>query len=844
MDNSAITSQSNPTPLVCSVTPIIVGSPPSPANVIELSSPSTPPTPLTFLASLSKTPSRKTTNPDTNGENTICHGVRQVRRVPRNNPGREKKSITGPSKEHKQRTRSPKTTTRREIKIVEGDSLIVGHDKREKKGATTKRMKKRDGVADKKLYARVSKVKSSENLDLDANIPSSKVCNNTLPLVGDDMDNESSELQLEQAIKRRHDWTPAREVTTPVVDVAELHSSPCGKVVTRMHGVGTLLSDYGFSGVVETSLGTKSESFRNAPTTKRPMELQKFSTVPAIPTPTESSTTEDVQGSSSKQQRVKAKKPQKGKLTTITSHATAKYCVADQTVDLDYIQNVAPKSPRRKNISNRPSGMKHSNSGRGNSSTLKNDNGRPVFRVVPPLEAFKSFEGQELLFGTSSQLERGYPEYQCDETQDTQHSRSNSAAVSELAVPYRISSEGKNLGSSLFGLSGSKNLWSASARDLTGAVFEVDEIDFQEPSMGLSVLATKSRCHPSNRGPPRRNLVDVDNVPDKKLVDIDTTEGENGNHSSVADNIVDRENLNSKISANTSETNLECAPQNKPAFSRFTTSELAKNVAAYGFKPIKSRDNMISLLEKCWETQSKTSMPESKPNQGTDDAQKNGFRKENHSDVRVRPYSATLANRRPPKKRQAKALSKFQEPNNLLPIENSTTTASMLPIEHVISSHTILINDDQLSDSVGETVSLLPSLDHNGNGTTLQENMLEIKSPATPNARHSGQGSSSASFSIEPPSLASQITKAIKSQPRTRAFNGLKQPTWYEKILMYDPIQLEDLAAWLNTDGFGRIGEDREVGPGVVREWCESKGVCCVWKKQVSGRSHCLPMVS
>lgn len=267
MDNTAITSQSSSTPLVCSVTPIIVGSPPSPANVIELSSPSTPPTPLTLLASLSETPSRKTTNPDTNGENTICHGVRQVRRVPRNNP------VTGPSKEHKQRTRSPKTTTRREIKIVEGDRLIVGHDKREKKGETTKRMKKRDGVADKKLYARVSKVKSSENLDLDAKIPSSKVCNNTLPLVGDDMDNGSSELKLEQAIKRRHDWTPTREVTTPVVDVAELHSSPCGKAVTRMHGVGTLLSDYGFSGVVETSLGTKSESFRNAPTTKRPMEV-------------------------------------------------------------------------------------------------------------------------------------------------------------------------------------------------------------------------------------------------------------------------------------------------------------------------------------------------------------------------------------------------------------------------------------------------------------------------------------------------------------------------------------------------------------------------------------------
>ncbi|OAX82608.1 structure-specific endonuclease subunit SLX4 [Emergomyces africanus] len=100
----------------------------------------------------------------------------------------------------------------------------------------------------------------------------------------------------------------------------------------------------------------------------------------------------------------------------------------------------------------------------------------------------------------------------------------------------------------------------------------------------------------------------------------------------------------------------------------------------------------------------------------------------------------------------------------------------------------------------------------------------------------SEKASSSITSVLNLPSLSSRITEAIKSQPRIRAFNGLKQPTWYEKILMYDPIQLEDLAVWLNTDGFGRIGEDREVGPGVVREWCESKGICCVWKKKASGR--------
>ncbi|KAL2415504.1 hypothetical protein ABEF95_000548 [Exophiala dermatitidis] len=55
-------------------------------------------------------------------------------------------------------------------------------------------------------------------------------------------------------------------------------------------------------------------------------------------------------------------------------------------------------------------------------------------------------------------------------------------------------------------------------------------------------------------------------------------------------------------------------------------------------------------------------------------------------------------------------------------------------------------------------------------------------------------------------------------------------PTWREKILMYDPIVLEDLTVWLNTQGFAVIGEDREVSALEVREWCEMNGVCCLWK--------------
>jgi hypothetical protein len=48
---------------------------------------------------------------------------------------------------------------------------------------------------------------------------------------------------------------------------------------------------------------------------------------------------------------------------------------------------------------------------------------------------------------------------------------------------------------------------------------------------------------------------------------------------------------------------------------------------------------------------------------------------------------------------------------------------------------------------------------------------------------------------------------------------------------MYDPIILEDFATWLNIEGLGLIHEDREVSAEFVRQWCESNGICCGFRK-------------
>ena len=93
------------------------------------------------------------------------------------------------------------------------------------------------------------------------------------------------------------------------------------------------------------------------------------------------------------------------------------------------------------------------------------------------------------------------------------------------------------------------------------------------------------------------------------------------------------------------------------------------------------------------------------------------------------------------------------------------------------------------------------------------------------------------------PNINSQITEAITKYVASPTRDHQRDPTWHEKILLYDPIVLEDLAAWLNTEGFGLIGEDREVSALEVRSWCEMKGVCCYavgggWRGNVKGKAR------
>lgn len=154
-----------------------------------------------------------------------------------------------------------------------------------------------------------------------------------------------------------------------------------------------------------------------------------------------------------------------------------------------------------------------------------------------------------------------------------------------------------------------------------------------------------------------------------------------------------------------------------------------------------------------------------------------------------------------------------------------------------------------------------PSKTHNGARTTSEDNVLS--DPNLPPLHCIP--TKLLEWTHIKPNVFAQITTHVRSLPPT---TDPAKPTWHEKILMYDPIVLEDLTAYLNTSTSIRVfkkatqkqvkawnqqrkadgkpalvvekgedgkrdGEDvlvveKELEAYMIQGWCESLSVCCI----------------
>ena len=214
---------------------------------------------------------------------------------------------------------------------------------------------------------------------------------------------------------------------------------------------------------------------------------------------------------------------------------------------------------------------------------------------------------------------------------------------------------------------------------------------------------------------------------------------------------------------------------------------------------------------------------------------------------------------RPPKQRAL-----VSDPSTQPRKRKQTKTTTISASQSVPKSDSWL-NIDEISDSDSPTTPSPPRRRASSSPPAVQPLQLSPASRPTikmtaPAAVASTARSEDSQWPTTRSILFPQITAAVKSAPRS---TDSGTPSWWEKTLLYDPIVLEDLTAWLNEQGMcvdvkrqkpkpkskGRKKKDVEavdgvdewdvheeqVHPWMVQKWCEEKSICCLWKEGLRG---------
>lgn len=522
---------------------------------------------------------------------------------------------------------------------------------------------------------------------------------------------------------------------------------------------------------------------------------------------------------SAQRSSTKAKNSRKSKPATITSLTTAPYDTRDATL-IDYMSPKRSDKHPTKKTSTKPRATKSSKTKKGTSKKAEDP---PVFKVAPPVDSLKSLDDQVLLFGTCSQLARdsspglAVPRKPETASQLLDHPSENPSKSDSRQRPSKLSV--------------SKNLWSASSRDLNDKLADIEVVDLESPGTSNSSHASeKSHGLSQTKG----SSVDIVGLPHRSASAGCTAREEDDEKRSVVGNCGKNEPHTGGNSTSIPDpavkqlgtADLEADGHQMPHYRGFSTAELAEQIAAFGFKPIKNRNKAVSLLERCWESQHKKSVRAVAPSNSTEEPVVSASAAADGAEA------SALNTTFPPKTvKETKDSTKTQTRAGSKSCKNRTKTTEQRQINQP---------NESISNSSGQ-LSVSASIPEVADSTDEDSNPAPSNqpdpSPIPPLAATvSNNPAKSADRNPErTPEIAKQITLAVQMQPRMHEVNGTKQPTWYEKILMYDPICLDDLTVWLNTQGLGRIGEDSEVNRLTVREWCESKGVCCTWRKAGPG---------
>lgn len=447
--------------------------------------------------------------------------------------------------------------------------------------------------------------------------------------------------------------------------------------------------------------------------------------------------------------------------------------------------------------------------------TSRSKRQQPEVVILSPEEAVKSLNEQDLIFGTCSQLEREDSPTMIRDLQAAIHESEQNMASQPTNSLLQRAGGGSMSTSTVSRFRAPKSLWSVAARDLDGSLIDAEVVDLTEsPSFKPSMANKQVTAGSIPENPPYEEKIresDSISQPSKRIHNQDEApKPEASEHTHLS----------------------------MPNYNDFTDAVLSERVTEFGFKPLKNRRKMVELLEKCWETKYGPSLYIN----DTSDQQAGPA----SSTSRVASARLQVPEGQPSKTKESReatkpktaAGSKRTTKSDANPCttagptrERTKITASGTRLNKP-SSITSYRDVEEIEDSEEEIIPSPNRLQNNFriSRSSKRTASLSVTDTSSSPSRMPLSAGLSGVDKRNPSDISDQITRAVRAQSSTRP--GTRNcPTWHEKILMYDPIIIEDFTTWLNTEGLGLVREDREVNVGSVRQWCESRGICCCYRR-------------
>lgn len=681
---------------------------------------------------------------------------------------------------------------------------------------------------------------------------------------------------LEPAGQRRMDWTPPRPDTSfseprLLNESVEIFTQVAGNVGTDGSEVFKNLRD---------SYGHKAaDGDRTCARTQQPAKvLGKRKVIELVAVHQASNSSEKGRVASPAKEKAPKKKPR-----TITELAVAAYAPQLESEGelhkedslLDYFCADGVDQNGSKQVVTK-------GKGKGNKLTKSKKKAPPKKPVLlSPRTAMKQTAGQDFVFGTSSQLAR---EQSPTFLKNLHEAMKASTILEEDDDPFATPLVGERL--AIKQSSKGKGLWSVSARDEDGKMADSYVIDLADsPTFPEddAILDPWKQLSPESVGAGIETADSSVIELDSRLIPIDKdklsqppdpishffmTQGKVTINAAAAASpkppdtsfplITDLlEDFGMPPPSNQQQTQEEvreppstanaAAPKTKskprPNYERFTDAKLAKEISRFGFKAVKTRTGMLSLLDQCWQTKtngpvagaafstsalaanpkrklatpSTTDSPPAKKPRGR--PKKATAAEPSAKDAPAQEEPASPAKKRGRPRKNAAAVDKAA---SLMPPPPRPQPGPATPKRKKAAAQPARVTLEFDLDSGNEEGLSSPEqlFSPAGADVSISED-TEISLNLSPTAQQSA--------------LFSRITEAVTSAPRT---TDPEHPSWHEKMLMYDPIILEDLTAWLNSGQLTRVGYDGEVAPVDVKKWCESRSVCCLWRVNLHGKER------